>query len=130
MDEPGFTPWYIEVQAVLKPLESELEELDQDDPESMYFIYICTKDDELIEKKIVSLEYYYHLRFTIYFIMTINVSLFIYLFSQIYVIFTYFTVFRGKKAKRRGGEKTHQRKRLRYCNMIAVSILKYQYHEN
>jgi hypothetical protein len=53
-DEPGFTPWYVEVQAVMKPLEYEAEELDADDPESMYFVYICTKDDELIDKKLVS----------------------------------------------------------------------------
>ena len=51
IDEPGFTPWFIEVQAVMKPIEFANEELDIDDPESMYFVYICTKDEELLEKK-------------------------------------------------------------------------------
>lgn len=51
IEEPFFTPWLIEVQAVEKPLAFELEELDPDDPDSMYFIYICVKNPELVKKK-------------------------------------------------------------------------------
>lgn len=51
IDEPYYTPWFIDVQAVAKPISYLGEELDFDDPESMYFVYICIKQIELVEKK-------------------------------------------------------------------------------
>eukprot|EP01038_Epipyxis_sp_PR26KG_P014093 gene14093-18912_t len=51
IDEPFFTPWIIEVQAVMKPNELEGEELDPNDPASLYFVYICQKSPELVKRK-------------------------------------------------------------------------------
>lgn len=55
IEEPNFTPWVIEVQAVLKPKEYPDEELDPSDPNSMYFVYICRKTPELVLRKKVKL---------------------------------------------------------------------------
>lgn len=55
IDEPLFTPWVIEVQALLKPREYPDEVLDPKDPGAMYFIYICKKTKELVTKKKVRL---------------------------------------------------------------------------
>lgn len=51
IDEPYFTPWVVEVQALMKPREHDLEEFDPNDPNSMYFVYICRKTRELVVKK-------------------------------------------------------------------------------
>ena len=37
----------------MKPNEFEREELDQEDPDSMYFIYICTKQEDMVTKKLI-----------------------------------------------------------------------------
>ncbi len=79
IEEPNFTPWVIEVQAVcksisllllclilkindddnvttiVKPKEYPDEELDSSDPNSMYFVYICRKTPELVLRKKVKL---------------------------------------------------------------------------
>jgi hypothetical protein len=55
IDEPHFTPWIVEVQALLKPKIRDDEELDPSDPASMYFIYICRKSKDLVNKKKVKL---------------------------------------------------------------------------
>jgi hypothetical protein len=34
-----------------KPLESEREELDMDDPENMYYVYLCRKEPRLANQK-------------------------------------------------------------------------------
>ena len=51
IDEPYYTPWLIEVQGVLKPKEYENERLDPDDPESLYYIYIATKKETMVNVK-------------------------------------------------------------------------------
>lgn len=51
IEEPYFTPWVIEVQAIQKPEMFIGEELDSTDPSSMYFLYICRKDPELVKRK-------------------------------------------------------------------------------
>lgn len=55
IDLPHFTPWVIEVQAVLKPKEYPLEELDGKDPDSYYFVYVCKKRRDMVIKKKVKL---------------------------------------------------------------------------
>lgn len=55
IDEPHFTPWIVEVQALLKPKVRDDEELDPSDPASMFFIYICRKSKDLVNKKKVKL---------------------------------------------------------------------------
>ncbi len=35
---------------IVKPVEFETEDLDLDDPDSIYFVYICTKNAELVAK--------------------------------------------------------------------------------
>lgn len=55
IDLPHFTPWVIEVQALLKPKESPEEELDPADPNSYYFIYLCKKRRDMVVKKKVKL---------------------------------------------------------------------------
>ena len=49
---PGYTPWTVDVMAVAKPPQYEGEDLDLDDPESSYFIYIAQKDEGLVNKKL------------------------------------------------------------------------------
>eukprot|EP01041_Mallomonas_annulata_P012428 gene12428-26141_t len=56
LDEEYFTPWYITVEALEIPPEFEGEVLNDDNPDSFYFIYICKKDAELVEKKKTRLE--------------------------------------------------------------------------
>ena len=51
IDEPFFTPWVVEVQALMKPREHDEEVLDPNDPNSMYFVYVCKKTRELVVKK-------------------------------------------------------------------------------
>ena len=51
IDEPFYTPWVIEVQALPKPREVEDQEYDLDDPDSLYFVYICKKQPEMVKKK-------------------------------------------------------------------------------
>jgi SAM-dependent methyltransferase len=51
IDEPYYTPWLIEVQAMLKPKEFEGEVLDPDDPDSLYWVYICTKNEVMVTQK-------------------------------------------------------------------------------
>lgn len=51
IDEPFYTPWEVEVQALAKPLEYEDENLDVEDPSNLYFIYICQKREDLVTKK-------------------------------------------------------------------------------
>lgn len=51
IDEPHYTPWYIEVQAVLKPQMIEMEELDADNPDHMYWIYVAIKNPALVKRK-------------------------------------------------------------------------------
>lgn len=55
IEEPHFTPWVVEVQALLKPRDHPEEVLNPQDPASMYFIYVCKKTRELVLKKKVSL---------------------------------------------------------------------------
>mmetsp|Transcript_31749 Transcript_31749/g.53555 ORF Transcript_31749/g.53555 Transcript_31749/m.53555 type:complete len:305 (-) Transcript_31749:172-1086(-) len=55
IDVPHYTPWKIEVQALLKPKEFPEEELDPADPNSYYFVYIITKQLEMVIKKGVKL---------------------------------------------------------------------------
>ena len=49
--EPGYTPWFVDVQAVGKPKQYENEVLDLDDPDNSYFIYIAKKDKTLVDKQ-------------------------------------------------------------------------------
>ena len=51
IDEPYYTPWLIEVQALLKPKEYENEKLDPDDPDSLYYVYIATKKEVMVNQK-------------------------------------------------------------------------------
>jgi EEF1A lysine methyltransferase 4 len=51
-DQPGFTPWRVDVQAVAKMEQYDGEVLDLDDPDNSYFIYIATKIASLVDKKI------------------------------------------------------------------------------
>lgn len=51
IDEPYYTPWYIDVQAIVKPKAFDDEELEPDDPDSLYWIYICAMNSELLLKK-------------------------------------------------------------------------------
>jgi SAM-dependent methyltransferase len=51
IEEPYYTPWLIEVQAMLKPKEFEGERLDPDDPESLYWVYICRKKEVMVTQK-------------------------------------------------------------------------------
>jgi SAM-dependent methyltransferase len=70
IDSPLFTPWYTDVVGIglyllcllslpyspchaltAKPLESEREELDMDDPNSMYFVYMCRMEPRLEKQK-------------------------------------------------------------------------------
>lgn len=53
IDEPNYTPWQVEIQALSKPVEFEEEDLDQDDPDSLYFIYICKKQADMVLKKLI-----------------------------------------------------------------------------
>lgn len=55
IDEPYFTPWLVEVQAIGKPKQYVDEDLDPSDPNSMYFIYICRKSRDLVIKKKIKL---------------------------------------------------------------------------
>ena len=51
LDEVGYTPWNVDVQAIPKPIQFKDEKLDLDDPESMYFIYVAVKSEMLVERK-------------------------------------------------------------------------------
>lgn len=51
IDEPYYTPWLIEVQALLKPKQYEKEVLDPDDPDSLYYCYIARKKDVMVNQK-------------------------------------------------------------------------------
>ncbi len=64
IDSPLFTPWYTDVIGIreskfsnsslifsAKPLESEKEELDMDDPNSMYYVYLCRMEPRLQKQK-------------------------------------------------------------------------------
>ena len=51
IDEPHYTPWEVEIQAIVKPPEYEEEELDVEDPSNLFFIYICVKIEEMVMKK-------------------------------------------------------------------------------
>jgi hypothetical protein len=50
-DEPHYTPWNIEVEAVLKPRQFTEEVLNPDDPDHLYFVYIAKKDKYMVRKK-------------------------------------------------------------------------------
>mmetsp|Transcript_2712 Transcript_2712/g.4075 ORF Transcript_2712/g.4075 Transcript_2712/m.4075 type:complete len:270 (+) Transcript_2712:95-904(+) len=52
IDSPLFTPWYTDVIGIQKPLENDWEELDPDDPASMYFIYLCRMEKKLAKQKV------------------------------------------------------------------------------
>lgn len=41
------------MQGLIKPNEYENEVLDEEDPDSMYFIYICTKQEDMVTKKLI-----------------------------------------------------------------------------
>lgn len=49
--DSAYTPWYVDVQAVLKPEEFEGEVLDASDPKNLYFVYICAKQVDMCRKK-------------------------------------------------------------------------------
>ncbi len=51
IDEPYYTPWLIEVQAMLKPAQYEDEKMDADDPSHLYWIYIATKKELMVALK-------------------------------------------------------------------------------
>ena len=51
VSEPFYTPWYIEVQAVLKQQQFDKEELDADNPDHLYWVYIATIDPRLVKIK-------------------------------------------------------------------------------
>ena len=51
LGEAGYTPWYVDVQAVLKPEEFEGEVVDANKAENLYFVYICAKQEEMCKKK-------------------------------------------------------------------------------
>ncbi len=51
IDEPYYTPWLIEVQAVLKPPQFESERMDFDDPSHLYWVYIATKKGWMVKLK-------------------------------------------------------------------------------
>jgi len=51
IEEPYYTPWEVEVQALAKPLEYENEDLNVEDPDNLYFIYICQKREEMVMRK-------------------------------------------------------------------------------
>lgn len=53
IDEPNYTPWQVEIQALSKPVAFEDENLDQEDPDSLYFIYICKKQQDMVMKKLI-----------------------------------------------------------------------------
>lgn len=50
-DEPHYTPWNIEVEAILKPRQFGEEALNPDDPDHLYFTYIAKKDKYMVRKK-------------------------------------------------------------------------------
>jgi hypothetical protein len=50
-DEPHYTPWNIEVEAILKPKQFNEEVLNPDDPDHLYFIYVAKKDKYMVRKK-------------------------------------------------------------------------------
>ena len=56
IDEPFYTPWYIEVQAVLKPPMIEGEKLDADNPDHLYWVYVATMDPSMVHRKTERLE--------------------------------------------------------------------------
>lgn len=49
-DLSSFTPWYIEVKPIEKPLEHDDEEVDINDPHCFYWIYICSKSSRLVHQ--------------------------------------------------------------------------------
>jgi len=51
IDEPYYTPWLIEVQAMMKPKAFEEEKIDPDDPAHLYWVYICTKKGWMVKLK-------------------------------------------------------------------------------
>ena len=51
IDLPNFTPWYTDVIAIEKPLEHDGQELDPDDLNSYYFVYICRVEPKLVKQK-------------------------------------------------------------------------------
>ena len=51
IDEPNFTPWTMDVQAVVKPKQFAKEVMDPDNPESLYFMYVMTKTPELLNRR-------------------------------------------------------------------------------
>mmetsp|Transcript_18028 Transcript_18028/g.30167 ORF Transcript_18028/g.30167 Transcript_18028/m.30167 type:complete len:278 (-) Transcript_18028:278-1111(-) len=51
IDVPNFTPWYTDVIAMDKPRIVESEELDPDDMNSYYFVYICRVEPKLVKQK-------------------------------------------------------------------------------
>jgi EEF1A lysine methyltransferase 4 len=51
IDEPYYTPWIIEVQAMLKPKQFEDEIMDPDDPSHLYWVYIARKNDVMVTLK-------------------------------------------------------------------------------
>lgn len=52
IDEPYYTPWLIEVQAMLKPAQFEEEKMDADDPSHLYWIYVATKKELMVKLKL------------------------------------------------------------------------------
>jgi hypothetical protein len=56
IDEPFYTPWYVDVQAVLKPAMLENEELNADNPEHLYWCYTAVKNEVLVIRKKTRLE--------------------------------------------------------------------------
>lgn len=51
IDEPYYTPWLIEVQAMVKPKAFEEEKIDPDDPAHLYWVYVCTKRGWMVKLK-------------------------------------------------------------------------------
>ena len=51
IDEPYYTPWLIEVQAMLKPKQFADEQMDPDDPSHLYWVYIAKKNEMMVNLK-------------------------------------------------------------------------------
>ena len=51
IDEPFYTPWLIEVQAIIKPKQYEEEVMNPDDPDQLYWVYIARKQGLMVRNK-------------------------------------------------------------------------------
>jgi SAM-dependent methyltransferase len=52
LKDVDFTPWVVSVSAIPKPIAFEGERLDLNDLSSVYFIYVCSIEQEMLKKKL------------------------------------------------------------------------------